>query len=131
MAKKIDKQLLPYVWGGGHARCGVADRGQRHELNVGFDCSGSVCAVLGAQGLGFHPGGPTRTSGGLMSWGKPGKGKFLTVYASTIHTFIVFHTKKGDRHWGTGRWGKENDGPGFNPQMHPTANFVARHWPGL
>ena len=96
----------------------------------GYDCSGSVVAVLAAQGLGFKRGGPTAVSGRLASWGQGGKGKYMTVYANAVHTFIVFHTKNGDRHWGTGRWGQPGSGPHFQPQMHPTAGFTARHWPG-
>jgi hypothetical protein len=31
-------------------------------------------------------------------------------------------------HWGTGRWGKDWGGPGFNPNLHPHAGFSPRHW---
>jgi hypothetical protein len=33
-------------------------------------------------------------------------------------------------HFGTGHWGKSWGGAGFNPTLHPTSGFVARHWPG-
>ena len=122
-AKAIDAKHYPYVWGGGHGAAGQPSGG-------GYDCSGSTCAVLAAGGLGFRPGGPVMTSGSLMRWGQPGRGQALTVYANEVHVFIVFHTDRGDQHFGTGRWGKSWSGAGFNPSMHPTSGFVARHWPG-
>jgi hypothetical protein len=122
-AQAITAKRFPYVWGGGHGAAGVPSGG-------GFDCSGSVCAVLAAAGLGFRPGGPVSVSGALESWGVAGPGQQLTVYCNSIHTFIVFHTSKGDEHFGTGNWGKGWGGAGLNPNMHPTSGFVARHWPG-
>lgn len=129
-AAAISAKRYPYVWGGGHSRCGVADRGTGRDPGIGYDCSGSVCAVLGAAGMGFTLGGGVQASGGLMGWGVGGRGTYLTVYANAVHTFIVFHTKKGDVHFGTGDWGKSWGGAGLNPNMHPTSGFVARHWPG-
>jgi hypothetical protein len=45
----------PYVWGGGHAEAGVAGVGGRgpgyNGRRRGFDCSGSVAAVLSGAGL--------------------------------------------------------------------------------
>jgi hypothetical protein len=125
-AQRIDSKHLPYVWGGGHARAGVPSGSP-----PGYDCSGSTVAVLAAAGLGFRPGGPTATSGTIArSWGAPGYGTYMTVFANDVHVFIVFHTTKGDQHFGTGRWGKSWGGAGFNPQMHPTSGFQPRHWPG-
>jgi len=131
-AKAMDAKRLPYVWGGGHSRAGVADGGTGRDPGVGFDCSGSTVAILAAAGMGFSPGGGTATSGSLTSWGEPGPGKGMTLYANSEHVFLVFHDvgKAGDEHFGTGRWGKSWGGAGFNPNMHPTAGFVARHWPG-
>ncbi len=65
---------LPYIWGGGH---------MTYE-DTGYDCSGSLSYVLAAAGL-LHT---TMTSGQLMSWGDPGPGKWITVYASPGHTFM-------------------------------------------
>jgi hypothetical protein len=45
----------PYVWGGGHGRAGVASVGAHgpgyNGRRRGFDCSGSVAAVLSGAGL--------------------------------------------------------------------------------
>jgi cell wall-associated NlpC family hydrolase len=65
---------LPYVWGGGHAR----------YVDTGYDCSGSLSFVLAAAGLL----NTTMTSGQLMSWGQPGPGKWITVFAAAGHTFM-------------------------------------------
>jgi cell wall-associated NlpC family hydrolase len=64
---------LPYIWGGGHIR---------YE-DSGYDCSGSLSFVLAAAGLL----NTTVTSGQLMSWGDPGPGKWITVFAAPGHTF--------------------------------------------
>jgi hypothetical protein len=64
---------LPYIWGGGHIT---------YE-DTGYDCSGSLSFVLAAAGLLKG----TMTSGQLMSWGAPGPGKWITVFAAPGHTF--------------------------------------------
>jgi len=122
-AKSIDSKHYPYVWGGGHGAAGTPSGG-------GYDCSGSTCALLAAAGLGFRMGGPAAVSGALAHWGAAGRGTYMTIYANSVHVFVVFHTASGDQHFGTGRWGKSWGGAGFNPQMHPTSGFTARHWPG-
>src|SRR3954447_15718737 len=101
----------PYKWGGGHGRF----------LDTGYDCSGSVSFALYAAGL---IGGPSDSSG-LMHWGHPGKGKWVTIYANPGHVFmevagIRFDTSGATR---TGsRW--QND-------LRDNVGFVARHPSGL
>ncbi|HEY2632562.1 MAG TPA: hypothetical protein VGI26_09320 [Solirubrobacteraceae bacterium] len=65
---------FPYIWGGGHASF-VAN---------GYDCSGSVSYALAAGGLLNAP----LVSGDLASWGAPGPGKWITIYANSGHTFM-------------------------------------------
>jgi cell wall-associated NlpC family hydrolase len=101
----------PYKWGGGHGRF----------LDTGYDCSGSVSFALYAAGLIAGP----SDSGGLMSWGKAGKGKWITIYANPGHVFmevagIRFDTS-GARRTGS-RW--QND-------LRGGAGYVARHPSGL
>jgi hypothetical protein len=101
----------PYKWGGGHGRF----------LDDGYDCSGSVSFALYAAGLIEG----SRTSGGLMSWGRPGKGKWITIYTNPGHVYMVvagirFDTS-GARQTGS-RW--QND-------LRSTSGYVARHPPGL
>jgi hypothetical protein len=54
-ATSITNRDYPYVYGGGHAQAGVASIGIKgHGYNgrrIGFDCSGSVAAVLATAGL--------------------------------------------------------------------------------
>lgn len=54
-ASALTAKDYPYVWGGGHARAEVAsvgDPGPGHNgKRKGFDCSGTVAAVLAAGGL--------------------------------------------------------------------------------
>lgn len=65
----------PYIYGGGHRR--LRDRG--------YDCSGSVSYALRAAGLirGSSP------SYGYYNWGKPGKGRWITIYTKNSHMFMV------------------------------------------
>ncbi|MGZ8648938.1 MAG: hypothetical protein ACXW08_09960, partial [Solirubrobacteraceae bacterium] len=102
----------PYKWGGGHGRF----------LDTGYDCSGSVSFALYAAGLIDGP----SDSGGLMSWGQAGPGKWVTLFSSPGHVYmevagIRFDTS-GARATGS-RW--QNDLRGRR------AGFVARHPPGL
>jgi cell wall-associated NlpC family hydrolase len=101
----------PYKWGGGHGKW----------QDTGYDCSGSVSFVLAAAGLLDGP----LASGPLMSWGEPGKGKWVTIYANAGHVFLevagVRFDTSAQRVTGS-RWINE---------MRSTAGFVARHPAGL
>ena len=97
----------PYKWGGGHGKW----------LDNGYDCSGSVSFALAAAGLLEGP----MASGPLMSWGEPGRGKWVTIYTHAGHVFmevagVLFDTSNA-RVTGS-RWGNE---------MRSTSGFVARH----
>lgn len=70
----VDK---PYCWGGGHARW----------KSRCYDCSGAVSYALGDPGARIVD--SPMPSGGYMSWGRPGKGKWITVYADSDHMFAV------------------------------------------
>jgi len=50
-----------------------------------YDCSGSVSYVLHAAGMLDSP----EASTGLESWGSPGRGRWITVYANSAHTWIA------------------------------------------
>jgi cell wall-associated NlpC family hydrolase len=102
----------PYVWGGGHASF----------YSYGYDCSGSVSFALFGGGLIPEP----LTSGSLESWGAPGPGKWITVYANAEHTFAEIAGL---------RWDTVGDARGTGPRWHLAPNshagFVVRHPPGL
>ena len=65
---------FPYVYGGGHLSF----------VDDAYDCSGSVSYALAAGGLIKAP----ETSGQLVSWGTPGPGRYITVFADDGHTFM-------------------------------------------
>jgi cell wall-associated NlpC family hydrolase len=103
---------FPYVFGGGHASF----------VDNAYDCSGSVSYALAAGGLIGAP----ETSGELESWGAPGPGRYITVYANAGHTYmyvdgVMFNTAGRSGPYAS-RW-----------QIGALTNsgFVARHWPGL
>jgi hypothetical protein len=75
-----DVARKPYVYGGGHGR-------NPNEIwaDSAYDCSGSISYALAAAG---YLDGP-QTSGTLMSFGKPGPGKWVTIYANAGHAFMV------------------------------------------
>jgi hypothetical protein len=101
----------PYLWGGGHGRW--RDRG--------YDCSGSVSYVLHAAGRLSAP----RDSSGLMSYGRPGRGRWITVYSHPGHAFMVINGRRFDT------TGRQTSGSRWQPTMRSTAGYVARHPPGL
>ena len=101
----------PYKWGGGHGKW----------QDSGYDCSGSVSFALAAAGL---LGGPL-ASGPLMSWGKPGKGKWVTIYSNPGHVFMVVAGIRFDTS------GAKVTGSRWQNEMRGTEGFVARHPPGL
>ena len=102
---------LPYLYGGGHA--GFRD--------TAYDCSGSISYALAAAGLVSSP----MASGGFMSWGESGPGKWITIYTNPGHMFMVIGEWRFDttalRSGGT-RWTRD---------MRGTTGFAARHPPGL
>lgn len=103
----------PYKWGGGHGKW----------QDTGYDCSGSVSYSLAAAGLLSGP----QASGPLMKWGKPGKGKWLTIYSHPGHVYMVVAGVRFD----TSAANKGKTGSRFTNEMRPSNGFVARHWPGL
>ena len=104
-----------YVWGGGH--------GAIAKVGDGVDCSGFVSSLIGLK--------TPMVSGQLMSWGKPGPGRWLTVYASPTHTFVSVRDPKTKklRFFGTSRMGKNPNGgvTEFHPSASYLKGFTARH----
>lgn len=113
-AGALNAQRLPYKWGGGHG--GKVNPNAAQPL----DCSGAVSAVLG-----INP----RVSGELAKWGKPGRGKRVTVYANGHHTLLEI-----DGHFfGTSK-SNPGGGAGWIPRGQISTQylkgFTARHPPG-
>ena len=102
----------PYVWGGGHGSWN----------DTGYDCSGAVSYALGGAGLLASPVDSTA----LMSWGEPGPGKWITVYANPGHTYAVI----GGLRWDTAGQ-QSGSGPKWHAEEAAPEGFVVRHPPGL
>jgi peptidoglycan hydrolase-like protein with peptidoglycan-binding domain len=73
---------LPYIWGGGHGSW----------VSPGYDCSGSVSYVLHAAGLLSSP----EDSGELESYGDPGPGQYITIYATAGHAWMTIEGRRFD-----------------------------------
>ncbi|HZO04899.1 MAG TPA: hypothetical protein VFB52_00795 [Solirubrobacterales bacterium] len=96
----------PYVWGGGHGSF----------ESSGYDCSGAVSYALHGGGFLESP----LDSTGLESWGEPGAGKWITVYANAGHTWMIIAGLAFDTVGGPGpRW--------HSSPTSSTEGFVVRH----
>jgi cell wall-associated NlpC family hydrolase len=101
----------PYLWGGGHGKW----------VDKGYDCSGSVSFVLASAGYLEAP----LASGPLMSWGEPGPGRWVTIYAHQGHVWMEVAGIRFDTS------GARETGSRWQNEMRSSAGFVARHPPGL
>jgi peptidoglycan hydrolase-like protein with peptidoglycan-binding domain len=114
----IDK---PYIYAGGHASWNAP----------GYDCSGSVSYALHGGGLLSSP----EDSTGLESYGSPGPGRWITIYADAGHTWIVVAGIAFD----TADFSGPNIPAGTGPRWrhNPTGNladggdYIVRHPSGL
>ena len=100
----------PYRYGGGHASFN----------DTAYDCSGSVSYVLNAAGVLDAP----MASGAFMSYGKPGPGRWITIYANEGHMFMTINGRRFDTGYG-------GEGNRWAEGSRPTAGYVVRHPPGL
>jgi len=99
----------PYIWGGGHGSF----------ESSGYDCSGAVSFALHGGGFLESP----LDSTGLETWGEPGPGQWITVYANAEHAWMIIAGLAFDTVGGPGpRW---HSSPVDSPE-----GFVARHPPG-
>jgi peptidoglycan hydrolase-like protein with peptidoglycan-binding domain len=111
----------PYLYAGGHARWN----------DVGYDCSGAVSFALHGAQLLSAPEDSTE----LESYGSPGPGNWITIYADSSHTWIVVAGIAFD----TANYGGPNIPSGTGPRWrtNPTGNladggdYVIRHPSGL
>ena len=98
----------PYRYGGGH--------GTYHDS--GYDCSGSISYALHFAGLLRTP----LDSSGFMSYGLPGKGRHVTIYAHPGHAYMVVDGRRFDtsarRETGS-RWTSTHRSPAGYTVRHP------------
>jgi hypothetical protein len=104
-------QNKAYLYGGGH----------KSFKSAAYDCSGTVSYALHGGGLLAAP----LDSTSLMTWGAPGVGTWITVYANHGHTYVMIAGLRLDTSGTGGR------GPRWLTAPRSTTGFVARHPAGL
>ena len=97
----------PYRYGGGHASF----------KDSGYDCSGSVSYALHGGGLLGRP----RDSTGFQSYGSPGRGRHITIYAKPSHMFMVVNGRRFDTS------GRGTTGSRWQWSRRSTAGYTVRH----
>jgi len=99
----------PYIWGGGHGSFSSS----------GYDCSGAVSFALHGGGFLSSP----LDSTGLETWGDPGAGQWITVYANSGHAWVLIAGLAFDTSGGAGpRW--------HSSPVYTADGFILRHPPG-
>jgi hypothetical protein len=102
---------LPYRFGGGHASF----------QDSAYDCSGSVSYALHGAGLLDAP----LDSGELMSYGDPGPGRWITIYAHGSHTYMVVRGRRFDT------TGQSTTGSRWQWEQRSSTGYTVRHPSGL
>jgi cell wall-associated NlpC family hydrolase len=102
---------LPYKYGGGHGTWN----------DSGYDCSGSVSYALHGGGLLNAP----LTSGDFMSWGAAGKGRWITIYASPGHVYMMVNGRRFDT------TGRDETGSRWQATERSSSGYTVRHPPGF
>jgi len=101
----------PYRYGGGHGRWN----------DTAYDCSGSVSFALHGANLLTQPLDSTQ----FETWGAPGPGEWVTVYANSGHAYMTIAGLRFDTS------GKDKAGTRWQPDMRPSSGYVVRHPAGL
>lgn len=103
----------PYIYGGGHATF--------KKIAKGYDCSGTVSFALGNAGLLKSP----LDSSSFMSWGKAGKGSWISVYTNPGHAYVYIAGLRLDTS------GPGERGPRWRKAKRSDSGFKVRHPVGL
>jgi len=101
----------PYRYGGGHGRWN----------DTGYDCSGSVSYALHGGGLLNAP----LDSSGFMRYGRPGRGRHITIYANPGHVYMVVNGRRFDTS------GRAENGSRWQWRTRSTSGYTVRHPAGL
>jgi peptidoglycan hydrolase-like protein with peptidoglycan-binding domain len=101
----------PYKYGGGHGRW----------KDSGYDCSGSMSYALHGAGLLDE----ALDSSGFMSWGKAGKGRWVTTYAHGGHSYMMVAGLRFDTS------GLSQDGSRWHDTKRSADGYTVRHPAGL
>ena len=106
--------LLPYRYAGGHLT----------YQDTAYDCSGSISYVLAAA----HLLGYTVNSTALETYGDPGPGKWITIFANAGHTFMYVAGLRFDTVALAETGSRWSDRKADEPDL---STFIVRHPPGL
>ena len=101
----------PYKYGGGHGT----------YRDSGYDCSGSVSFALHFAGLLRTP----LDSTGFESYGLPGRGRHITIYANAGHAYMVVDGRRFDTS------AIRETGSRWTSTHRSSAGYVVRHPRGL
>jgi cell wall-associated NlpC family hydrolase len=101
----------PYRYGGGHGSF----------EDSGYDCSGAVSYALHGAGLLRAP----LDSSGFYSWGRSGRGSWITVYTRSSHAYVVIAGLRFDTS------GSGESGPRWRTEARSSSGYAARHPSGL
>jgi cell wall-associated NlpC family hydrolase len=104
----------PYRYGGGHGSF----------EDSGYDCSGAVSYALHGGGMLNRP----LDSGSFMSWGRAGRGDWITVYAHSGHAYVVIAGLRFDTS-SAGDGGEK--GPRWRKTARSASGYTARHPSGF
>ncbi len=104
----------PYIYGGGHASW----------IDSGYDCSGSTSYALRGAGLISSP----EDSSEFESYGSPGVGQWVTLWANSGHVYMEiaglwYDTAAQSSQNGNDRWSTQ--------RISSAGGFVERHPTGL
>jgi hypothetical protein len=101
----------PYKYGGGHGT----------YRDSGYDCSGSISYALHFAGLLRTP----LDSSGFMSYGLPGRGRHVTIYANSGHAYMTVDGRRFDTS------AIRETGSRWTSTSRSSSGYVVRHPPGL
>jgi hypothetical protein len=104
----------PYKYAGGHRRWN----------DTGYDCSGLTSYFLHAAGLLRAP----ESAPFFMSFGQPGRGRWVTVWARRGHVYLIVAGLRLDT---TPYPDRGREGSDWRVSGRDTSRFVARHPAGL
>jgi hypothetical protein len=111
----------PYLYGGGHGL-------PLSAVAPAYDCSSSVEHLL--YGARLLPVDYDAASSALESFGAPGPGQWVTLYADADHVFMYVAGLRWDTHNAAGP-DDGSTGIGWHPLIRSADGFVARHPVGL
>jgi peptidoglycan hydrolase-like protein with peptidoglycan-binding domain len=101
----------PYKYGGGHGKW----------EDSGYDCSGSMSYAFHGAGMLDE----ALDSTGFMSWGEPGEGQWVTIYAKGSHAYMIVAGLRFDTS------GRADQGTRWQAKMRSPDGYTVRHPEGL